>query len=38
MLLQREKQKEERQRLIYVITLGESNLSEDVLVNNSQLG
>ena len=34
---QREKHKEERQMLMYVITLGESNLSAGFLVNNSQL-
>jgi len=37
MSLQREKQKEERQMLMYMITLGESDLSEGVLANNSQL-
>ena len=34
---QREKHKEERQMLMYVITLGESNLSAGFLANNSQL-
>jgi len=38
MSLQREKQKEERQMLMYAITLGESDLSEEVLANKSQLG
>ena len=35
---QREKCKEERWMLIYVMTLGESDLSVGFLVNNSQLG
>ena len=34
----REKRNEERQMLMYAITLGESNLSTGILANNSQLG
>ena len=35
---QREKHKEERQMLIYAMTLGKSDLSAGILANNSQLG
>jgi len=35
---QREKHNEERQMLMYVITLEESNLSTGILANTSQLG